>query len=345
MATSTLAVVDPMGILNATSLSNLVDALAQNEVAAIAGDNIEAAAESDTAAQSITFSATAASEGDAVAAADDLALRTVESVKQVLGDQSDVYLDAADEAARVDGAIQSTGVTAADRVAALRSCVFTVSKAKVLTEDERNVPSETSGADASDMGESSGASEPDEDKPSGFSAVIKYAMVALVGSFFLALCVLALIDSARRPIKGEADVSAVTDLPILAESSDCLAGERLWTNIQFRAGEALDSICIIPVSGGASATLAAELARAANGVCVNLPARESFELGRGAQQRPSIISCDALRDDVSGARAARQADATVVVVRLWSDTESSLGDTLSELALANASIAGVVVVG
>ena len=345
LAVSTLTVVDPTGILNATSLSNLVDALAQNEVAAIANDDTKVTAEVDLAAQSITFSVTATTESDALTVANDLALRTVESTKQVLNDQSDVYLEIAAEAARADGLSQSIGVAAADRVAALRSCVFTVSEAKILSEDDRDDLSEADGAVASELDESNGAAGVTAEEQSGdFSRVIKYSLAAFVGGLFLVLCVLALIDCVRRPIKGVADVSEVTDLPILAKSSDCLAGDRLWANIQFRAGEALDSVCLIPVSGSVNATVAARLAQAAGGICVDLSSEERVGSDRDAWQRPSIISCNALRDDVAGARAARKSDTTVVVVRLWSDSAPALSDTLSELTLANASVAGVVVV-
>ena len=232
-ATSTLTVTDPTAMLSATSLSNLMDALAQNEVAAIGDGTTTATAKSDATTQSITFSVTGSSESDAVEAANGIALQTAESIKQALSDQSDAYLEVAEEAAQVDSDVApSSGITAADRVAALRSCVFTVAEAKTAV-------------------------------ASGSSSVMKYAAVGLVGGLFLVICALALLDSVRRPIKSRADIAEVTDLPVLAEGDDVQTRDRLWINACFAFEGQPSSVCLLPVSGDNCNNLVSVLQEAA----------------------------------------------------------------------------------
>lgn len=312
-ATSTLTVTDPTAILSATSLSNLMDALAQNEVAAAADNVTTATAKTDPLTQSVVFSVTGASEVDAVDAANGIASRTVESIKQALSSQSEEYQEIADTVTRADAdAMQPSGITTADRVAALRSCVFTVTEAKTA-------------------------------EASGSSGVIKYAAVGFVGGLFLVVCFLVFFDSIKRPIKGRADIAQVTDLSVLADDSDALFGERLWTNIQFCAKGDVRLLCLIPVSGAPDTTISDALSRAIAASCSD-SARSEYATNKDESTCcPSIANCGALGEDVAGARTARDSSAVVVVVRLWDDTAQTLRDTLSELALANAPIVGVVI--
>lgn len=302
-ATSTLTVTDPTALLGTVSLSNLMDALAQNQVANL-GDEATAVAKSDPATQSITFTVTGGSEEAAVAAANDMAAKTADAIKESLNEQADNYLNAVDQTGEAsaigDGGAVSSGTTTADRVAALRSCVFTVSEAKQA---------------------SSSAS----------SGVMKYAAVGLVGGLFLVICALALMDSVRRPIKSKADIAEVTDLPVLAQSGDANMGERLWANVQFAANGVLGSICLLPVSGFANKPISLMLEEAV-----------TASADTGSEGLARICGCASLSEDVMGAQAARKADTTIVLVRYWHDTVSELRDTLSELQLAQAKVAGIV---
>lgn len=291
-ATSTLTVADPTALLSVTSLSNLMDALAKNETATVAGGATAATAKSDPATQSVAFIVTGASREDAVNAANDLADRTAELVKRALADQSEVYLSIVAEAGVMSGsATQPSGVTSVDRAAALRSCVFTVSEAKTAV-------------------------------ASGSGGVLEYAAVGLMGGLFLVICVLLLVDSVRRPIKSRIDIANVTDLPVLAEGTDTQVGERLWTNVCFAFDGPPSSVCLLPVSEGGCDCVASALQEAARGV--------------------AIVSCCSLEGDLAGAIAAREADASVVVVRSWSDRASDLIDVSSELRLARANVVGIV---
>ena len=266
-ATSTLTVTDPTSLLAATSLSNLMDALAQNQVVSL-GDDAAATAKSDPTTQSVTFTVIGGSEEAAVAAANEVAAKTAEAMKESLNEQADNYINSVDQtgetSAMGDSGAASPGTTAADRVAALRSCVFTISEAK-------------------------------EASSSGSSGVMKYAAVGLVGGLFLVICALALIDSVRRPIKSKADIAEVTDLPVLAQSGDANMGARLWTNVQFVANGALGSICLLPVSGFANKPISLMLEEAV-----------TASADTGSESLAHICGCASLSEDVMGRKLPRK---------------------------------------
>lgn len=311
-ADATLSIADPSSILNTTSLSNLMNAIAQSEASTATNESTTVVAESDAANQSVTFMVSAASESDAVSTASSLTSRTAESIRQTLDDQSDTYLKISDEAAQAeDGVMLSQGITAADRAAALRCCVLTVSEAKLA------------------------------ESGSLVSKVLKYALVGLVGGLFLVVCAFALFDSAKRPIKGCADIAEVTDLPILAESSSAVFGERLLANIQF-VKEDVKTICIVPISGASDGRIASTLSKAIedyySGQISNACSRDTIDINAF-----TVIECSALSSDIEGARVARESDITLLVVRPWTDTVPTLRNALAELNLAGASVEGLIV--
>lgn len=311
-ADATLSIADPSSILNTTSLSNLMNAIAQSETSAVTNESTIAVAESDAAEQSVTFTVSAASANDAVSTANLLTSRTAESIRQMLDDQSDAYLKISDEAARAEeGVLLSQNITAADRAAALRSCAITASGAKL--------------AESSSL----------------VSIVLKYALVGFVGGLFLVICALALFDSAKRPIKGRADVAEVANLPILAEGSSAVFGERLWANIQFVKEDA-KTICIVPISGTSDGQIAATLSKAIEDYyseqISNAHSLDTIDI-----DPPAVIECNALSSDIEGARVARESDITLLVVQPWSDTVPTLRNALAELKLAGASVEGLIV--
>ena len=310
-ATSTLTVADPTALLSATHLTNLMEALARNEIASESEDSAVLTVEVDPATQSAVFTATDASEKGAVGAANTVAKQTAESIKKALAEQSEVYLDTIDDVPTAsDIAMPLLGTSTADRVAALRSCVFTISEAKTAA-------------------------------VSGSGDAVKYAAAGLVGGLLLVICALVLLDSAKRPIKGKVDVRAVTDLPVLSEGVDASAGKRLWANIQFCAGESVRSLCVIPVSGSANTAIETALSSAIDDFYSDSPSVNCISADGAAAVGVTIANCDALAQDISSARLARRADAVILVVQLWGDTEFALNDTLSELVLAGAFVVGI----
>lgn len=297
-AISVLTVTDPTALLSSTSLSNLMDALAQNEVSSLPEGVSAAEADSDPATQSITFTVAAVNEEMAVAASNDIAAKTAEMIRDSLNTQADNYLSIVDQADEGllpdDSAAVSAGTAAADRVAALRSCVFTVTEAK-------------------------------EASASASSGVLKYAAVGLLGGLFIVICALALFDSVARPVKGRADIAAVTDLPVLVDGDGSVDGERLWANICFLVATPR-SVCVLPVSGEVRKDVSSLIVQAA---------------GRDGVDALKVSDCPPLSTGIAGARVAREADATIVVVRPWEDKAACLRETLLELQIAQANVIGV----
>ncbi len=316
-ATATLTVTDSTALLGATSLSNLLGALAQNQIADLA-DDLTGTVASDPATQSVVFTVVAGSDEAAVATANDVAAKTADAIKESLNEQADNYLSTVDQmngGPSADEAMTaSSGVTTADRVAALRSCVLTISEAKQAV-------------------------------ASASSGVMKCAAVGFVGGLFLIICVLALLDSVRRPIKGEADIAEVTDLPVLMAGNSANGGERLWVNIQFSVVDPR-SVCVLPVAGGARRDVSSLIAQAAH--VKRTSKREGVESAgpvSASSETLVVTDCASLSEDIAGACVARDADATIVVVRLWEDHLACLRDTLSELQLARANVIGIALVG
>lgn len=310
VASSSLTITDSTALLGTTSILNLMDVLAQNELALASDEEMTVEAVADPATQSVVFTASGPSESGVIAAANDIADRTAALTKQALIDQGEVYLSVVDEAtSEGESPMSLSGVTAADRIAALRSCAFTVSEAK-------------------------------EAIANGAGGALKYAAVGLVGGLFLVICALALVDSVRRPIKGETGVVAVTDVPVLSRGSDAMAGERLWLNVQFCTDKPLDSLCLMPLSGAADVAMGSVLSDAIESMRSNSLSAERLDAGC-CENRPSIVCCDSLQKDIFGARAARESSAVIVIVQTWRDTETMLRDTLSELKLAGAPVVGV----
>ncbi len=309
-ASASLTITDSTALLGTTSILNLMEVLAQNELALASDEEMTVEAVADPATQSVVFTASGSSENGVIAAANDIADRTAELTKQALIDQGEVYLNVVDEATpEGESPMSLSGVTAADRIAALRSCAFTVSEAK-------------------------------EAIANGAGGALKYAGVGLVGGLFLVICALALVDSARRPIKGDAGVAAVTDIPVLSRGSDATAGERLWLNVQFCTDKPLDSLCLIPLSGSADMAMGSVLSDAIENMRSNSVKAGRLDTG-DCENQPSIVCCDSLQKDILGAHTARESSAVVVIVQAWRDTEEMLHDTLSELKLADAPVVGV----
>lgn len=318
VAEATLTATDPSALVDSASLANLMDALAQAAVSRMDADVASSiVVESDPTTQSVTFTATSSDGLNAVALANEAARETADAVKTALTAQSDSYLDGVDAVEKnTGGEIASvvSGTTTADRAAALRSCIFTISEAT-----------------KSNSADSAGPA--------------KYAIVGLLGGLFLVICVLVFVDSIRRPLKCRADIGEVTDLPVLSEGEGLSAMERLWTNIQFVSDCRPCSVCLLFVSPGSCTNVVATLQQAINlsrnGAVVGSPCSG----GNPTDSGKSVVveSYVASSDSVAGVLAAHCADVTVVVARTWVDKMGELSDVLSELQIARANVAGVAV--
>ncbi|MEE0706241.1 MAG: hypothetical protein UCH28_07635 [Adlercreutzia sp.] len=316
-ASSALTVTDTTGLVNSASLSNLLNVHAQEQAATVSDGGVQATAKVDASTQSVSYTVSAPTEEEAVALANLLAESTEASLKEELEQHADAYLglvDSDEAAASQDGAAYiSSGTTAAERAASLRTCIYTVSPAFEAT------------------------------KSSSLS-IVKYGAVGLVGGLFLIVCVLALYDALRRPIKGEEDVAAA-QLPVLSEGCSAFAGEKLWTGICFSAERPLRSVCLVPLSPGDYESLSSSLAVAVenSGISVTAESADAWHSNAASESMGvlDLVDCGPINQSMAGVRAAHDAGATVLVVRRWHDSLADLVNALQELELGKARVVGV----
>ena len=307
-ASSMLTVIDPTGLVSSTSLANLVNVFAQDQAELENnGDNgVTVKAEVDSSTQSIKFEVAAPSEQESMDIANRLAERTADAVQSALVEQGAAYMEAVDEMGNQplaeEGTYINAGATADERVAALRSCFFSVSSA---------TKAEADGV---------------------VSRVVKYLLVGILGGLFLAICALVLIDSVKRPIKSSKDIETVTDLPVWAVSDNRQAGKRLWMNIQFAAKSHIESICLLPVSGGKQMGIKEAISEA-------MSEEPSGDMGDSSIR---IEACDSIEKSIVGARVAKEASVTIVTAVCWKGSEPALCGVLEELQLASANVVGIV---
>lgn len=318
-AKATLTVTDPSGVLNATSLSNLASAVSQNVVSTSADG--DAAVKADSVTQAIEFTATGSTADNAVGNVNALVYEAADSIQTALMQQGEAYWDSVNETDSLDAPTEGAtpSATSADRVAALRSCVFTVAEATTAS-------------------------------GSGSSSVIKYATVGLLGGLFAVICALVLVDAIRRPLKTKDDASECTDVPVLAQGETLQDGERLWANVQFASEEPVSSISVVPVSETDTQQLCTVLKTAmqAQWPQAHIVAIEANDLAAASQEGDiagAILKCSSLTDGMAAAYAARATKATIVVARTWKDTRPMLCDTLKELQQVHGNVAGIVLVG
>lgn len=318
-ASSKLMVTDPTGLVGSSSLANLIDTFAQEEVESAKAGGIDAKAESDSTSQSIEFTVTSSTVQQAVELANGLAEKTKDATQTALSEQGDAFLKAVNEietSSVAEGVTYVTSeVTASDRAAALRSCSYAISDATISAE-------------------------------SVSSDIVKYLIAGYLAGLFLTICALALIDSLRQPIKNKGDIQRITDIPVLSEGHTAKSVERLWANLCFVTNEEhLRTVCVLPASGDERKDIDSML----EGIVGENSKQSDLKICPGENPvngEPAfsvkILGCDSIQDSVTGAQVARSADATVLVVRPWVDRADNVIDVLDELKLAQARIAGIL---
>lgn len=159
-----------------------------------------------------------------------------------------------------------------------------------------------------------------------------YLMLGFAGAVFVAFCGVLIYYYACGFVSCVAAENK-TGLPLLEVLPVADSGARLVANVEFAAGKKPDSLCVVPV-GAADAASVAELldGAAATGVANSDAA--------GAVLQASAVS--SISSDVSAAYTARDAEATVLVVKEFVSTTSELDLALRELKLAKANLIGFV---
>lgn len=171
----------------------------------------------------------------------------------------------------------------------------------------------------------------------GSGSSLKYLFVALLAGLFVGICIVVVLDVAKRPVKTPEGVQDAVELPVL-EILPAKSGERLLANVRFAATAAagegdgsgdpvvVSSVLVVPAGDAEAADAAAKLL-------------EASAIDEGAKLE---VSCGSpLSEGMGAAYASRDVDAVVVAVRQWVDTLPQLESTVAELRLAGATLAGV----
>lgn len=164
---------------------------------------------------------------------------------------------------------------------------------------------------------------------SGKSTAVKYGLVGLLGGLFVAICIVVIIDLVKSPLKGHEDIDKCFDAPVLAEGDARGLGDRLWANVQFAVGETPHSVCLVPVGQPIPQGVESSLASA-------VAATDANDV--------SIVDCSPLDKSMNAAYVARDAGVTVICAIPWRDSLHQVADTLRELDLARAKVAGIALI-
>ena len=164
---------------------------------------------------------------------------------------------------------------------------------------------------------------------SGKSTAVKYGLVGFLGGLFLAICIMLIVDLVKAPLTGREDIEKCFDVPVLAEGNARSLGDCLWANVQFAVGETPHSVCLVPVGQPVPQEVEDSLSNAVASTDAN----------------DVLISvCPPLGKSMDAAYTARDADVTVICSVPWKDSLRLIADTLREFELAQAKVAGVVLV-
>lgn len=302
-AEAVLTISEPTATVSASELMPLTQAVATNVVAENASDDVSVSQKYDLAARTISFTAISSSEAESIVAANNAAAQTAEQTAAVLQEMAERYrAEIATEELidlnELDGKV-TFGLSERDKAAALGMVSFTVNDASQAASN------------------------------SGKSTVAKYTLVGFLGGLLLSICIVAIINSFKEPLKGREDVEKLAETVVLAEGDARGIGDRLWANIRFATGEIPRVVCLIPVGRPVSREFEESLNAA-------IASTEVHDV--------SVIACSPLSQNMSAAYTACDADISVVYAVYWEDSIRQLEDTLHELNLAHADIAGVVLV-
>lgn len=156
----------------------------------------------------------------------------------------------------------------------------------------------------------------------------------LVG-FFLALAILIVIDCVRKPIKDTDDIGKLVPLPCVEAWEPKRLGARIRTVLYARLGEGFHSVALVPLSEG-------ESEYALSLIDEPIP-KQGFAGSTMSDCSFAFVACEPLSVSSDAMLASCEADAALILVRLWQDTRSDLEATISELALSSANVIAVVI--
>ena len=294
-AVSSITMSDPSGNVTVANMLAVVNDLTQSRVAPyeIDGSDVKVSSEMGTgaAAQTLTFAVEGSDGAKCVELANSIASGVADDAKNVFE-----ALQEANEAGLADLSALNTS----EDVAAVLSGALLQD---VLGSDRTFEFCSFAGNEATEA----------KDEGTGFSALV---VVGFAGGLFLAVAIIVAIDMANRPIRSREELERALELPVLNDGGSADLGAKLWANIQFTAGDAIDSVCLVPLDGDSAK------------VCANALNSTILQLGKSVQvyeigaSDPSISSvesnelviydCASMSEGVGAAYCADVASATVV---------------------------------
>lgn len=317
-AQAVLTVSEPTATLAASELMPVVAAIATNITADLNSEILPGSQsrslvtmERDAATRSVIFKADGDTVEGSIAAANDAARRTADAADACFSQIAQEYRDSSAEGRGESALGVDSGYLDAvekNRVAAYETVTFTLNEASEVT----------------DNGSTSG--------------LLKYTLVGLVVGLFLAICLMVALNLVRSPVKSRQDLEAICDEPVLLEPENEQRGDWLWANIQFAVNCRLGSVCLLPVGVSTPVKLAEDVVAAVR------------KMGRGAKlgdsRKPAsedviVVACNPLDEGMEAIYQAREADATVVCVQKWLDSQEKVADVLAELQLARVRVVGL----
>lgn len=323
-AIAKVSVGDPSGTVPSAELVATVGSLAPQAEAAASGDGVVVtASQSAAGSQHFTFTSVSSDAEASVAAANAAALQVAEGAKSVydaLQEDNDEKLSAYEQNG---GLVEELGGKQLDIITKLMTsrnysfCTFNVEEAMEAT-------------------------------PAGTSLTKIVAAGALAGAF-LGICIVALLDFIKKPIKGRRDIESSCSYPAI-DSSIGKGADLLWANVRFALNDTPKTVAIVPACAANVRSLGERLSCAMQRLDEKASVREvSADLDApghfAGEESTVVLVCPPLAEGPGGAWAARESDATVVCVQKWADSRLQLADTIRELDLARAKVVGVVLFG
>lgn len=307
-ATASLTISEPTATVSSSELMPLAQAIAKNIVKEIDGSSVALSTSSEAGTRVISFSAISDNESTSADAANQAALMTVEAIEKSLHDMAASQRDAlgqagVDEIEHPDPLFVVDSV-GYDSVAALEAVSFTINDAVAVS-------SETGPA----------------------MTLAKYACIGIVIGCFISVCVVVTINFSRSPVKGREDLESTIGIPFLANFKKQKDARILWANIQFVMNSRPSSVCLVPVGFAVPESLRTGLESAATDCDLSLQDDGS---------NLTVITGLPLNTELRILFDARDAEATVLCVRMWKDSITKTVNTLKELELTGANTVGFI---
>lgn len=193
---------------------------------------------------------------------------------------------------------------------------------------------------------------------------IKYAVVVLLASLFVLIAAIVAWDSWKMPVKSVDDLEGATGIRVLGEVPSADGGERLFANLRFAVdgdgalgcGDAPLKVALVPVCDQVDASLVSSVLDVA--ACMASWDVEITDAGphdelecideadddseNAVSELPTlhIVRCAPIDAGMGAVWAARDAGATVVVVREWQTSLREVEETLRALSMAGVAPVG-----